>query len=129
MLTNTNRTILQRFRALRPVIEGSPGPHLDVYRGTYNLLLESLETWPSGQGSMAWPIRISDEFMSLVKSGEWMALIFILFHGLDMHLSSRKWFARESGKRLVHGVIQSLQGVIPAEWVGLAEWVRQAVEV
>lgn len=105
---------------------------MEVYRSTYKLLLESLDTWPSGQGSLAWPIRVSEDFMTLVKQGEPMALVFILFHGLDLHLSSRKWFARQSGKRLVISVIQTLSSIphgIPPEFVGLVEWIRQAVEV
>lgn len=105
---------------------------MDVYRGTYELLYESLDTWPSGQGSLAWPIRISEDFMTLVKQGEPMALIFILFHGLDLHLSSRKWFARESGKRLVYSVVQTLASIphgIPPEFAGTVDWITKAVEV
>ncbi|KAJ5930597.1 hypothetical protein N7466_006090 [Penicillium verhagenii] len=128
-IVKLHMTILQKFHTLRPFIEATPGIHRNIYRDTYKLLLQSLECWPSGQGSLIWPIRVSDEFMSLVKQGEWMALIFVLFHGLDKHLSSRKWFARESGRRLVHGVIQNFAGTFPPEWVGLVEWVRHAVEV
>ncbi|KAJ5632889.1 hypothetical protein N7490_009228 [Penicillium lividum] len=127
-MVELHMSILQKFHTLRPFIEGIAGPQLNIYRDTYKLLLQSLECWPSGQGSLVWPIRVSEEFMNLVKQGEWMALIFVLFHGLDKHLSSRKWFARESGKRLVHGVIQHFAGNFPPEWMGLVEWVRQAVE-
>ncbi|KAJ5910119.1 hypothetical protein N7504_004762 [Penicillium tannophilum] len=128
-IVKLHMTILQKFHTLRSFIESIPGPQRNIYRDTYKLLLQSLECWPSGQGSLVWPIRVSDDFMNLVKQGEWMALIFVLFHGLDKHLSSRKWFARESGKRLVHGVIQNFAGTFPPEWVGLVDWVRQAVEV
>ncbi|KAJ5219936.1 hypothetical protein N7468_009140 [Penicillium chermesinum] len=131
-LIKLHRTILERFRSLRPFVEGSPGPNMEIYRSTYQLLDESLDTWPSGQGSLAWPIRISEAFVGLVKQGEPMALIFILFHGLDLHLSSRKWFARDSGKRLVYSVIQTFNSIpcgIPPEFLGLVDWIRKAVEV
>ncbi|KAJ5772189.1 hypothetical protein N7520_002718 [Penicillium odoratum] len=135
---------LGEIMTLRSILSGAAFLWMQMFHGTERAWLDSwiyqdgnnrlaiaranLECWPSGQGSLVWPIRVSEEFMNLVKQGEWMALIFVLFHGLDKHLSSRKWFARESGKRLVHGVIQHFAGNLPPEWMGLVEWVRQAVE-
>lgn len=72
---------------------------------------------------------MSETILDLVKQGDWMARIFLLFHGLGMHLSSRKWFAIRSGSRLIKGILQSLDGPIPAEWAELISWIRQAVEV
>lgn len=118
-----------KFRSLRHLVEANIGPHADTYRETYSLLLKSLETWPSGQGSLVWPIRVSDDFINLCQQGEWFALIFVLFHGLDRHLSSRKWFARESGKRLIYGIIRYYGATIPLEWLELVDWVRRVVEV
>ncbi|KAJ5288590.1 hypothetical protein N7478_001620 [Penicillium angulare] len=123
------KTILMKFRTLAPIIEANPGPNSQIYRETYTLLLRSLETWPSGQGSLVWPIRVSEEFMTLVQQGDWTALIFILFHGLDRHLSSQKWYARDSGKRLVHGVIRKFGTTIPLEWMDMVDWVGRVVEV
>ncbi|KAJ6032269.1 hypothetical protein N7540_003001 [Penicillium herquei] len=128
-LVKLHQNILMKFQTLPPIIESSSGPHIEIYRETYNLLLRSLETWPSGQGSLVWPIRVSDDFINLARQGEWTALIFIMFHGLDRHLSSQKWFARDSGKRLVLGIIRKFGSTIPLEWMDMIEWIGRVVEL
>jgi hypothetical protein len=92
------------------------------------LLLKAIEGWPT-EDSISWPIEIGDPFVDLVKQGDWMARIMLLFHGLGMHLMSRKWFARGSGRRLVLGILQPLKGKVPPEWLDMTQWIREAVDI
>ncbi|PYI28059.1 hypothetical protein BP00DRAFT_273831 [Aspergillus indologenus CBS 114.80] len=38
----------------------------------------------------------SDEYLDLLREGDWPARVLLLFHGLGMHLSSRRWCTRNS---------------------------------
>lgn len=123
------REILDRLRRIRPGIDEMQTRQREVYVETYDLLIEALESWPMENGCISWPIRMSEAILDLVKQGDWMARIFILFYGLGMHLSSRRWFAIKAGSRLIKGILQPLEGSIPAEWAELISWIQEAVEV
>lgn len=123
-----SRTTLEKLHSLRISIDQHQNAHQEIYRSTHDLLLEAIEGRPA-EDSISWPIKIGDPFLDLVKQGEWMARIMLLFHGLGMHMLSRKWFARGSGRRLVLGILQPLEGQVPLEWLDMTRWIREAVEI
>lgn len=127
-IIDRSRTTLEKLHSLRITIDKLQNPHQEIYQRTYDLLLKATKGWPN-EDSISWPIEIGDPFLDLVKQGDWMARIMLLFHGLGMHLLSRKWFARGSGRRLVLGVLQPLEGKIPPEWLDITQWIREAVDI
>lgn len=118
---------MEKLHSLRISIDQHQDAHQEIYRSTHDLLLKAIEGWHTE--SILWPIEIGEPFLNLVKQGEWMARIMLLFHGLGMHLLSRRWFARGSGRRLVLGILQPLEGQVPLEWLDMTRWIREAVEI
>ncbi|OOQ82015.1 hypothetical protein PEBR_40627 [Penicillium brasilianum] len=127
-MVELHKTTLEKLHSLRITIDKFQNPHQEIYQRTYDLLLKATKGWPN-EDSISWPIEIGDPFLDLVKQGDWMARIMLLFHGLGMHLLSRKWFARGSGRRLVLGILQPLEGKIPPEWLDITQWIRDAVDI
>ncbi|GLI75438.1 hypothetical protein PoHVEF18_003692 [Penicillium ochrochloron] len=127
-MVELHKTTLEKLHSLRLTIDELQDPHQEIYRSTHDLLLKAIEGWPT-EDSISWPIEIGDLYVDLLKQGDWMARIMLLFHGLSMHLMSRKWFARGSGRRLVLGILQPLEGDVPPEWLDLTQWIREAVDI
>lgn len=111
-------------------IEALDDPHKTTYRNTWAFLLEAVNRWPWGRpngGVIAWPINISEDYIALLKQGEWPARILFLHYGVGMHLFSHRWFVRDWGRRLVAAVLQPLADEIPTEWAETIEWTKRAV--
>lgn len=124
---NSIRSAKNKVQEFQAVIDQCQPPQREIYQETYDLLRVNFDRWPAGNGSLTWPIQVSDSFIEMVRQGDWIACILLLFHGLGMHLSSRKWFARGSGRRLILGTLRHMED-IPTEWMDLFERIRQAVE-
>ncbi|KAJ5296714.1 uncharacterized protein N7443_007607 [Penicillium atrosanguineum] len=126
-LMNATRSAKIKVQDFQAVIDQSHPPQRDICQKTYELLVEVFDRWPAGNGNLGWPLEVSDAFIEMVRQGDWLARILLMFHGLAMHLSSRKWFAHGSGRRLILGTLRHVED-IPPEWVDLVQWIRQAVE-
>ncbi|KAF7717235.1 Fungal Zn(2)-Cys(6) binuclear cluster domain-containing protein [Penicillium ucsense] len=126
--TDRRRITINELHTFRKTFDGLHSQHQEIYHSTHDLLLKAIEGWPT-EDSISWPIKVEDAFLDLVKQGDWIARIMLLFHGIGMHLMSRKWFAKGSGRRLVSGILQPLEGQIPPEWRDLIAWMRGAVEI
>ncbi|KAJ5668076.1 uncharacterized protein N7477_006646 [Penicillium maclennaniae] len=124
---STNRSAKVKVEEFQTVIDQGQPSRREMYQRTYDLLVAVFDRWPAGNGSLGWPLEVSDSFIEMVRQGDWIARILLLFHGLGMHLSSRKWFARGSGRRLILGTLRLVEDIPPA-WVDLVQWIRQAVE-
>ncbi|CAG7934261.1 unnamed protein product [Penicillium olsonii] len=128
-LLQLHKEILQRINEVQTVIDQCQSPSRQIYQSAYDLTLKTLHTWPRQIESVVWPIRITDSFLLLVQQGDWIARMIFLFHGLDLHLASRKWFTAGAGRRLVLGVLQADGLEIPPQWSDLASWMILAVEI
>lgn len=126
---NFRSNILLRFEEVGQVIDQTYGLPRAAYQGAYDLLLNSFKKWPGENQNVVWPVRISESFITLIEQGDWIARIILLFQGLGLHLYSRRWYALDAGRRLVHGVLDPLEGNIPPEWADLTAWVRHAVSI
>ncbi|KAF9883983.1 hypothetical protein FE257_002424 [Aspergillus nanangensis] len=106
-------------------------PNKKTYRDTWAFLLESFQRWPWGRpngGIIAWPLNITEEYIVLLKEGDWVARILFLHYGVGMHLYSHRWFVKDFGRRVVAAVVEPLEE-IPAEWAETIEWTKQAVSL
>ncbi|KAE8389767.1 hypothetical protein BDV23DRAFT_184203 [Aspergillus alliaceus] len=118
---------LGRIRGMIDIVDGS---NKEVYQDIWEFLNEAVKRPLGGRegGVIALPIRISDAYVGLLKSGDWMARILFLHYGVGMHLLSDRWFVKDWGRRLVSTVLQPLKE-IPAEWIETVAWTRQAVDL
>ncbi|OOF93841.1 hypothetical protein ASPCADRAFT_150346 [Aspergillus carbonarius ITEM 5010] len=106
------------------------GPHQATYQGTWGILHEAIKRWPFGGpngGVIAWPINISEDYIALLQSGDWVARVLFLHYGVGLHLLSDKWFVRDWGRRLIETVLQAQEDV-PSIWAETITWTREAVE-
>ncbi|PYI17478.1 hypothetical protein BO86DRAFT_191555 [Aspergillus japonicus CBS 114.51] len=127
-LRELHREIMERLREVRAEIDRSNHPYTPVLRDTYQLLEEAIGAWPANIGSIRWTLEISDEYLDLLREGDWLARVLLLLHGLGMHLSSRRWCTRNSGKRLVRSILTAVRAV-PAQWVNLITWVERCLDI
>lgn len=130
-LVKIHGSILDSLDRLRTMIDGSVATHQDIYKNTWYLLYDTVERWPilsPKGGIVAWPVNISESFFCLLKGGDWIARMIFLHYCVAMHLISDKWFARDSGRRLVSSFLNRLEGYPPA-WAETIAWAKQAVEI
>jgi len=78
-------------------------------------------------GFIAFPIHVSDGFLSLLQEDDWMARILFLHYGVGLHLLSDRWYVGDWGRRLVASIIGSLESEIPPKWVNVVMWARMTV--
>lgn len=76
---------------------------------------------------MAFPVHVSDAYLSLLQENDWMARILFLYYGVGLHLHSDRWYVGDWGRRLVAAVLDSMGGDIALEWVEIVIWTKQAV--
>ncbi|KKK14578.1 hypothetical protein ARAM_006311 [Aspergillus rambellii] len=129
-LEHLRRELLESLEKFQTVIDSKRGPHQKMYKQIWEVLQEMIMEWPMGKakgGILAFPIHISEEFMSLLKKGEWVARILFLYYGVGMHLLSEKWYVGVWGRRLVTAVLENLEEIPPA-WKETVTWARQAVD-
>lgn len=107
------------------------GPNQTTYQNTWDILHEAIKRWPFGGpngGIIAWPINISEDYIALLKSGDWVGRVLFLHYGVGLHLLSDKWFVRDWGRRLIETVLQ-LEEDIPPIWTETITWTKEAVEL
>lgn len=105
------------------------GPTREAYQQAYYLILAGVQEWPAQTGTLLWPMRISDALIHLIKEGDLLACIRLMYHGLALHLSSKKWFLKGAGKRLILGVLERPALEIPPQWKCIINWAREKVDV
>ena len=104
------------------------GPIREAYQQAFNLILAGIQEWPAQTGTLLWPMQISDVLIRLIEGGDLMACILLVYHGLALHLSSKKWFLKGAGQRLILGVLKWLGPEI-LKWEDTVDWARGKVDV
>ncbi|CAI7593995.1 unnamed protein product [Penicillium manginii] len=119
--------VLQKLGEVKSELENSNHMQKEVLNSTYNLVEKAIRDWPVRAGEMVWVLEVSDEYIDMLRSGDWMARVLLMFYGLCLHLSSELWAIQDAGKRLVLSILpQKTQ--VPAEWVDCITWIRQALD-
>lgn len=115
---------------LHTIILTKQEPEQSLYQTTWQQLHQAIEPWPKigpQGGPIAWPLFLSDEFSTLIQSGDWTARVLFLHYGMAMRLLCHRWYIRDWGRRLVSATLESLDG-IPQEWEETISWIRQDIE-
>ncbi|KAK9545449.1 hypothetical protein V6000_009861 [Aspergillus fumigatus] len=123
--------LLDSLRQVAAVMNDASEPHRAAYQETWDFLHDTISLWPLGGprgGIISWPVHIGEDYIALLKQGDWIARILFLHYGVGMHLLSDKWYVSDWGRRLVAAVLQPLQD-IPPIWAETITWIRQAVDL
>lgn len=127
-LTNS-RSIIKSLEKLRVTIETNESPQKEIYQTIWQLLHNSIEPWPKigpQGGVIAWPLFISEEYISLLEGGDWVARILFLHHAVALRLMCKRWYVRDKGRRLVLATLEQLDE-IPPEWKETISWVQKGI--
>lgn len=120
---------MARLPEIQMDIHQHQNPTREAYQQAYNLILAGVQEWPAQTGTLLWPMRISDVLIHLIEEGDLIACILLVYHGLALHLSSKKWFLKGAGQRLILGVLERLGPEIPPKWKDMVDWAREKVDV
>lgn len=113
-----------------PFVESSSEPQKTACQSTWELLRDSVQSWPlagARGGFIAFPINISEAYVTLLQEDDWLCRILFLHYGVGLHLHSDRWYVGDWGRRLVGAVLESAEDEVPLEWVDVVLWTRQAV--
>lgn len=116
---------------LRPVLELDQSPNQPIYKATWDVLHRAIEPWPkigAHGGVISWPLFITEEFISLVQSGDWVARILFLYHSVAMRLLGNRWYVRDWGRQSVFAILGPIDE-IPPQWAETVSWVKESVEI
>lgn len=109
----------------------NPSPNTPLYKQTLQLLRHGIEPWPKigvQGGIIAWPLFITEEFISILQDGDWFARILFLYYCVGMRLMCNRWYVRDWSHRLVLGMLD-LQGQIPPLWIDTIRWMKKSVQI
>ncbi|GIC93437.1 uncharacterized protein Aud_009924 [Aspergillus udagawae] len=123
--------LLDSLRQVAAVMNDANEPQRAAYQDTWDFLHDTISLWPLGGprgGIISWPVHIGEDYIALLKQGDWIARILFLHYGVGMHLLSDKWYVSDWGRRLVAAVLEPLQE-IPPIWSETITWIRQAVDL
>ncbi|KAJ5612946.1 hypothetical protein N7510_006140 [Penicillium lagena] len=129
-LLELHQKIMESLGRLHTTIDKSQCPGKITYQTTWQLLYRAVEPWPKTGpygGLIAWPLFITEEYLTLLQKGDWLARIFFLYYGVCMRLLSHRWYVRDWGCQLVVATLEPLEE-IPPEWAESVAWIRQAVD-
>lgn len=102
----------------------------DLYSATLEMLRKAFyqyRTYEAMSSVMAWPVQAS-AMLPLFTSGQTMALLIMMHWGVLLHSLNRKWWARDSGRRLITALVSDLrERTLGAELVASIEWAHQKV--
>ncbi|PYH72032.1 uncharacterized protein BO88DRAFT_333521, partial [Aspergillus vadensis CBS 113365] len=124
----TTSAIMESLQRVQDKFTSLGGPNQTTYQNTWDILHEAIKRWPFGGpngGIIAWPINISEDYIALLKSGDWVGRVLFLHYGVGLHLLSDKWFVRDWGRRLIETVLQ-LEEDIPPIWTETITWTKEA---
>jgi hypothetical protein len=121
---------MESLGQLQTAINILEDPEKLTYQTTWQLLYRAVEPWPNTGpygGPIAWPLFITEEYLSVLQNGAWLARILFLHYGVCMRLLSHRWYVRDWGRQLVIATLEPLEE-IPSEWRETVAWIRQAVD-
>ncbi|RHZ67964.1 gamma-glutamyltransferase family protein [Aspergillus thermomutatus] len=85
--------LLDSLRQVAAVMNEASEPHRAAYQDTWDFLHDAISLWPLGGprgGIISWPVHIGEDYIALLKQGDWIARILFLHYGVGMHLLSDK---------------------------------------
>ncbi|KAH1466015.1 hypothetical protein KXX58_005561 [Aspergillus fumigatus] len=94
--------LLDSLRQVAAVMNDASEPHRAAYQETWDFLHDTISLWPLGGprgGIISWPVHIGEDYIALLKQGDWIARILFLHYGVGMHLLSDKWTFLQSGPK------------------------------
>lgn len=118
---------MEQLSGLGSALEGADPSKREVLISTHRLLREAIRDWPVHSGEMQWPLEVTEEYIDMLRCGDWLARVILMFYGLCLHLSSELWAIQDSGRRLVLSIIPR-KTQVPPKWVHLITWIGQALE-
>jgi hypothetical protein len=113
------------------MLELDQSPNQSIYKATWHHLHRAIEPWPKlgvHGGVMSWPLFITEEFISLIQSGDWIARILFLYHCVAMRLLGNRWYVRDWGRQSVLAILDPINE-IPPQWAETLSWVKESVEI
>ena len=116
---------------LKVTIDSEQRPHQAVYKATWELLHYATEPWPqigAQGGPIAWPLFITDQFLTLLQEGNWLAKVLFLHWGLSMRLLCNRWYVRDWGRQLILATLEPFDE-IPPKWLDDINWIKRAAEI
>ncbi|KAJ5096991.1 hypothetical protein N7456_007712 [Penicillium angulare] len=122
--------IVQSLDELGSTIETNTSPNRTLFKATWQFLHQAIGPWPkigAHGGVIAWPLFIAEEFISLVREGDWLARILFLHYASGMRLVCNRWYVQDWGRRLVHATVQPLEE-IPPIWRDTISWMKEGIE-
>lgn len=122
---------MQSLDGLGTIIESNTSSNRTLFKATWQFLYQAIEPWPkigAHGGVIAWPLFIAEEFISLVREGDWLARILFLHYASAMRLVSNRWYVRDWGRRLIHATVQPLEE-IPPTWRDTISWMKEGIEI
>lgn len=128
---NTCRNLMTSLMRLRTVIDIDQSSNQSVYKATWISLHQAVGPWPKlGEhgGVISWPFLITEEFISLVQSGDWIARIIFLHYSVSMCLWGNRWYVRDWGRRSVLAILDPIDE-IPPTWAETISWIKEGVEI
>lgn len=121
---------MDSLEQLGTTIDADTSQNRILFKATWQFLHQAIEPWPKigGHGGIiAWPLFVSESFISLVRDGDWLARILFLHYATAMRLMFNRWYVRDWGRRLVLATIQPLEDV-PPMWVDTISWMKEGLE-
>ncbi|KAF7170761.1 hypothetical protein CNMCM5623_003301 [Aspergillus felis] len=85
--------LLDSLRQVAAVMNDASEQQRAAYQDTWDFLHDTISLWPLGGprgGIISWPIHIGEDYIALLKQGDWIARILFLHYGVGMHLLSDK---------------------------------------
>ncbi|RHZ63821.1 hypothetical protein CDV55_106220 [Aspergillus turcosus] len=77
--------LLDSLRQVAAIMNDASEPHRAAYQDTWDFLHDAISLWPLGGprgGIISWPVHIGEDYIALLKQGDWIARILFLHYGV-----------------------------------------------
>ncbi|THV76395.1 hypothetical protein D6C86_07028 [Aureobasidium pullulans] len=109
--------------------EASETSNSKPYSDGISGLQQAMEAYTEGglfSGIMAWPSGLNEDMVRLIEIKEPLALAMLGHYGVIIHMLRDRWWARDTGKRLVQAILPTLRAS-RGDWADLVQNAWSAV--
>ncbi|THY82517.1 hypothetical protein D6C92_10000, partial [Aureobasidium pullulans] len=109
--------------------EASETSNIKPYSDGISGLQQAMEAYTEGglfSGIMAWPSGLNEDMVRLIEIKEPLALAMLGHYGVIIHMLRDRWWARDTGKRLVQAILPTLRAS-RGDWADLVQNAWSAV--
>ncbi|THY85369.1 hypothetical protein D6C89_07245 [Aureobasidium pullulans] len=109
--------------------EASETSNSKPYSDGISGLQQAMEAYTEGglfSGIMAWPSGLNEDMVRLIEIKEPLALAMLGHYGVIIHMLRDRWWARDTGKRLVQAILPTLRAS-RGDWANLVQNAWSAV--